>query len=124
MNDSILNSVKKLLGLDENYSPFDVDVIMHVNGALADLAQIGVGPDTGFSIKDVSETWVDFLGDDPLLNNVITYVYISVRLIFDPPATSYLIEAYEKRKDELTFRINVTVESRKRPLVEKVVAEL
>jgi hypothetical protein len=117
VSESILNSIKKLLGLDPSYTAFDVDVMVHINSVLATLSQLGVGPTNGFMIRDADTTWDAFLGDDVLLNLVPTYVYLRVRLVFDPPATSFAIAAFEKQIEELTFRINVHVENKNRPLV-------
>lgn len=109
--DSILDSVKKVLGIDKDYDVFDVDILMHINSVFATLNQLGVGPEAGYSIEDASPTWSDYLGDDLRLNNVKTYVYLRVRMLFDPPTTSYLLNAYEKQIQEAEWRINVTRES-------------
>lgn len=110
MEDSILTTVKKTLGLDEEYTAFDLDVTLHINSILSNLNQIGVGPVNGFQIEDESTTWGDFLGDDPRLNNVKSFVYLKVRLLFDPPATSFAIEANERLAKELEYRIYTTME--------------
>lgn len=80
---------------------------MHINTAFSTLNQIGIGPDAGFMIEDASATWDQFLGDDPRLNSVKTYVYLKVRLIFDPPATSFVINAIEKQIEEIEWRLHV-----------------
>lgn len=102
---SILTSVKKALGIDESYEAFDADITMHINSFLATLYQIGVGPENGFQIEDKDATWDDLLGDDPRLNNVKTWLYSKVRLIFDPPATSFAIDAIKAVVTELEYRI-------------------
>jgi len=107
MNDSILTTTKKLLQLAEDYDAFDTDIIMLVNSALSDLQQLGVGPEMGFSIMDKSATWSQLLGGDLRLNNVQEYVFLKVRLTFDPPQTQYLVTALQERVRELAFRINV-----------------
>jgi hypothetical protein len=107
MTDSILNSVKKNLGLSEDYTPFDSDILMYINSTFADLTQIGVGPDEGFEIESAEETWDAFLGTDARRNRVKTYVTLKVRMLFDPPTTSYLINATEKMIQEAEWRINV-----------------
>ena len=110
--DSILDSVKKTLGVDPSLTVFDADIIMHINTAFATLTQIGVGPSTGFANVDDSATWDEFiLNGDPTYNSVKTYVFLRVRLLFDPPATSYLINAYEKQVEELEWRLNVRRET-------------
>lgn len=110
MIDSILTSVKKNLGIEEDYEHFDHDIITHINSVLATLWQLGVGPETGFSISDKSAKWKDFLEDDTLLNLVPTYVYLKVRLIFDPPTTAAVLESFKAEADRHEWRINVAAE--------------
>lgn len=105
--DSILESVKKVLGLHADNTDFDVDVTMHINSIFSILAQLGIGPETGFAIEDDSAEWSDFLEDELLLNNVKTYVYLRVRMLFDPPTNSFTIDAMNRQIDELTVRINM-----------------
>lgn len=107
MDKSILNNVKKMLGLDENYTAFDTDVIIHINSVFSTLSQLGIGPSTGFMIEDDILTWDDFFESaDPNLNAVKTYVYLRVRLLFDPPATSFAISAMNEQIKELEWRLN------------------
>lgn len=113
MEDSILTTVKKTLGLDEAYTAFDLDVTIFINSVLSNLNQIGVGPVNGFQIEDESTTWEDFLGDDPRLNNVKAFVYLKVRMLFDPPPTSFAIAAMESQAKELEFRIYTLMEVEK-----------
>ena len=108
--NSILTSIKKLLGITEEYEHFDIDIIMHINTALASLTQIGVGPAEGFFIEDSEAAWSDFLGDSQKLESVKTYVYLKVRLIFDPPASSIMMEAMKRNIEELEWRLNVEVD--------------
>jgi hypothetical protein len=110
MENSILKSTKKILGLTDDYTVFDLDVITHINTAFSTLTQLGVGPKAGFQIEDDTAEWNLFLGDDPRLNSVRTYVLLRTRLLFDPPSTSYLIEAYNKQIQELEWRLNVNRE--------------
>lgn len=105
--DSILSSVKKVLGLEEDYEAFDVDIIMHINSMLSVVNQLGVGPEEGFSIEDKEATWEQFLGTDPRKNDVKTYIYLRVRLLFDPPSTSHALAAVKEQYKELEWRINV-----------------
>jgi hypothetical protein len=107
MTDSILTSTKKILGIAEDYEAFDVDVLTHINSVFSTLNQLGIGPEEGFAIEDAVATWSDFLGDDLRLNNVKTYVYLRVRLLFDPPTTSFLIASLNEQAKELEWRINV-----------------
>ncbi|MET0786503.1 MAG: hypothetical protein ABWY25_07355 [Paenisporosarcina sp.] len=107
MEESILNSTKKILGLDADYTPFDLDVITHINAAFSILNQLGVGPEEGFSIDDDTAVWGDFSCPPNQLHLVKTYVYLKVRLLFDPPATSYLIEAANQQIKEYEWRLNI-----------------
>jgi hypothetical protein len=104
--DSILNSTKKVLGLDEDYTSFDIDITMHINSVFSVLNQLGIGPANGFAIVDASAVWSDFLASDPRLNSAKTYVWLRVRMLFDPPTTSYLITAMEKQIAEFEWRLN------------------
>ena len=107
METSILQSIKKLLGIPSDYDVFDSDVMTHVNSAFSTLTQLGIGPSTGFMIEDETAEWADFLADDKQLNPVKTYVALRVRQIFDAPQTSYLIEAFNSQIKELEWRLNV-----------------
>lgn len=106
METSILNSTKKILGIASDYTAFDLDIITHINSVFSTLTQLGVGPTAGFMIEDDAANWADFLADDLQLNSVKSYVFLRVRLFFDPPATSYLITAYEDQIKELEWRLN------------------
>lgn len=108
--DSILNTVKKILGLDPGYTEFDVDIIMHINSIFSTLHQLGVGPADSFSITDDTAVWDDFIGSAKNIASVKSYVYLKARLIFDPPATSFAIAAFEKQVAELEWRLNVVME--------------
>ena len=109
--ESILTSIKKLLGIVEEYEHFDVDIIMHINSAFSVLTQLGVGPEEGFRIEDASAVWSDFLYDDPRLEMVRTYVYLKVKLVFDTTSSSSaVIESINRQIQELEWRINVTVD--------------
>jgi hypothetical protein len=105
--NSILESTKKTLGIDAAYEVFDVDILMHINSVFATLNQLGIGPVDGYEIEDATPEWADFLGTDKRLNSVKSYVYLRVRLMFDPPSTSYLIDAMRKQAEELEWRLNV-----------------
>lgn len=114
---SILNSVKKVCGLPPEYDVFDEDIIMHTNSVFAVLGQLGVGPVEGFAIEDDSAEWSDFLGDVTLLNSVKTYVQLRVRMLFDPPTTSFAIGAMQEQIREFEWRINVHRELLQPPIV-------
>lgn len=108
MEESILTTIKKLLGLDESYEAFDTDIIVAINTALMALVQIGVGPKNGFIIEDDAATWKDFLGSDSNdLEAAKSYVFIKARLMFDPPSSSVVVEAYNKAAAECEWRLNV-----------------
>lgn len=111
MATSILTDVKKVLNIIEADTSFDLDITMHINSAFSTLTQVGIGPENGFAIVDKATTWDSFIGTDPKKNSVKTYVYLSVRLIFDPPATSFVIDAFNKRMEEIIFRLNVDFEN-------------
>lgn len=110
MKDSILTSVKKMLGPEEAYEHFDPDLIMHINTVLATLTELGVGPEDGFVIEDKSATWHEFIGNSKLLKMVPTYVYLKVRLAFDPPTTAAVLESFERQAKEYEWRINEVAE--------------
>lgn len=109
--NSILISIKKLLGIEEFYEAFDTDVIIHINSVFMILTQLGYGPPQGFSIKDNTACWTDFISEENKIESVKTYMYMKVKLIFDPPASSAVIEAYKQSIAEFEWRINVAAES-------------
>ena len=111
MNDSILTSIKKLLGITEEYEHFDQDIIIHINSVFMILNQLGVGPSNGFSITDKTAVWSDFISEGVNIESVKSYMYLKVRLLFDPPTTSAVMESMNRMISELEFRLNVSVES-------------
>jgi hypothetical protein len=104
MQESILTSIKKLLGITEDYTHFDTDVIMHINSVFMILMQLGIGPAEGFSITGDSEVWSDFLSDATWFESIKSYVYLKVKLIFDPPQSGTLLNAMEKQVSEFEWR--------------------
>ncbi len=106
MADNILESTKKILGLPEDYEIFDLAITTHLNSVFAELWQLGVGPTAPFMLVDGSETWDAFLQDDVFLNMVRSFVYLKVRLMFDPPGTSYLIESLRVQAEQMAWRMN------------------
>jgi hypothetical protein len=108
--ESILTSIKKLLGIAEEYTHFDADLIMHINSVFSILTQIGVGPAEGFSIKDESSVWGDFVPENSKLELIKSYTYMKVKLLFDPPLTSAVIESINRIISELEWRIQVAVD--------------
>ena len=111
MNDSILTSIKKLLGITEEYEHFDQDIIIHINSVFMILNQLGVGPSNGFSITDKTAVWSDFISEGANLESVKSYIYLKVRLLFDPPTTNAVMESMNRMISELEFRLNVSAES-------------
>jgi hypothetical protein len=126
---SILTNVKKLVGIVESDTSFDVDIITHVNTVFSVLTQLGIGPTAGFMIEDATPTWDDFLNvrqmklagstvytdvqlqeADKLLNMVKTYMYLRVRFLFDPPQTSFVIESLNAQVKELEVRMSIVRE--------------
>lgn len=107
MEDSILISTKKILGLPHTYTVFDADIITHINATFSVLAQLGIGPATGFMILDETSKWSDFTVPQIQLNVVKTYMYLKVRSLFDPPTTSFLLEAQAKQLQEYEWRLQV-----------------
>ncbi|ATN93654.1 hypothetical protein SEA_SCAP1_5 [Streptomyces phage Scap1] len=110
MDQSILNSVKKMVGVDASLTVFDLDILTHINAVFSDLEQLGIGPVGGFMIEDDAPTWDAFLGADPRLSSVKSYMYFRVRLMFDPPQTGYLIDSMNKQVEKMEWRLNVTRE--------------
>lgn len=118
--DSILDGTKKALGIAEDYTVFDPDIIMHINSVFSTLNQLAVGPTAGFAIEDNTATWSSFLGaNNPQLNATKTYMYLQVRLYFDPPATSFGIAAFQKNIDEAVWRLNAAADPAFQPTPEE-----
>ena len=110
--ESILTSIKKLLGIAEEYEHFDVDIIMHINSVFMDLNQLGVGPSECFSIMDEDAIWSDFTQDITLLQAVKSYMFLRVKILFDPSSMgSTTLAAYERQIARWEWRLNVAVES-------------
>lgn len=105
MDNSILDSVKKACNTDPSYTVFDGEIIMHINSALADLNQIGVGPTNGFQIVDNTATWNDFYGGDLTHNNIQSYVCLRVRLLFNPPDSGFAVTSMQAQIDKFEWRI-------------------
>lgn len=114
-DESILTSVKKVLGIPEYYEHFDQDILLHLNSVMSILHQLGVGPENGFVVEDDSTTWSDLFDGDIDTNKMMyvkSYVCLRVRLLFDPPASSGAIDAMERQMRELEWRITVTRDPR------------
>ena len=109
--ESILDSIKKLLGISAEYTQFDADIILHINTVFLNLNQLGVGPAEGFFIEDSNAEWFDFIGEEVNYNAVKTYVYLKVKLLFDPPLSSAVLESTKNMISELEWRLNAVAES-------------
>lgn len=109
--DSILTSVKKALGIAAEYTHFDPDLIMHINSVFSILNQLGVGPEEGFMISNEYNTWSEFIADNSKLEFVKSYMYLKVKLLFDPPTSSAVAESTKRLTDELEWRISTAAES-------------
>lgn len=110
--DNILSSIKKLLGIPTEETAFDSDIIMHINSVFMILNQLGIGPTNGFTISDDYALWSDFIPDGQNLELVKSYMYMKVRLMFDPPSSSAVLSAMEKSISELEWRLNVQAETK------------
>ncbi|MDO4292073.1 MAG: hypothetical protein Q4C65_02470 [Eubacteriales bacterium] len=111
MNESILISIKKMLGIEENYTHFDPDIIMHINTAFMVLTQLGVGPAEGFTIQDDLATWSDFLAESVRLESVKSYILLRVKMLFDPPLSAAVMESMKQMISEFEWRLNLEVET-------------
>lgn len=110
-DESILTSIKKVIGISDDYEAFDTDIIMHINSVFMILTQLGVGPSNGFSISDKTTTWEEYLGDSSNLESVKSYMSLKVKLLFDPPSGSSAMEAVNRLVNELEWRLNVETET-------------
>lgn len=111
--ESILTSVKKMLGITEDYTHFDADIIIHINSVFSILTQLGVGPAEGFLIHDARSVWSDFLEEDTKIELVKSYMYLKVKLLFDPPLSSAVIESSNRMISEYEWRLNLAGEDRR-----------
>lgn len=110
--ESILTSIKRMLGITADYTQFDAEIINHINSVFADLAQMGVGPSEGFMIEGKQETWEDFIEDKMLLNSVKSYMNLRVKLLFDPGSVgSSTLASYERQISQWEWRLNMAAES-------------
>lgn len=107
ISNSILNTIKKLIGIDTDYNVFDMDIIVSINSSFMILNQLGIGPDKPFSIKGSDETWKDFFGDEEVFELAKSYIYLRTKLLFDPPSSGVLHEAVERQISEFEWRMHV-----------------
>lgn len=107
MDESILVEIKKMLGLDADYTAFDTDILVAINGAFLGLMQCGLAVDPSFSVTGIDDKWSDFLPNDNAYLAVKNYIYLSTKILFDPPSSSFVLEAYNKQLEELRWRIGI-----------------
>ena len=110
-NDSILTTVKKLIGLDEEYDAFDQDILIFINSILFELEQIGLKPKEGFALSDKTAVWLDYTDDERVLNALKPYIYLKTKLIFDPPTSSSVADSINKVADRFEWRIHMYTET-------------
>ena len=110
-NESILITIKKMLGPSYDEESFDTDIIIHINSCFTTLRQLGIGPSNGYRITTKDQVWSEFIKNEEMLDSVKTYIYIKTKLVFDPPTNSSLLNAFEKQYKELEWRLNISVES-------------
>jgi hypothetical protein len=110
IKDSILNTTKKLLGIDPAYTQFDTDILVHINTTFSTLHQLGIGGALEFQITDETDVWTDFIGTVVGANSVRSLMYYKVKLVFDPPATSFAQKAMEDQAAELEWRLRSVYE--------------
>lgn len=104
--ESILTSIKKLLGMTEDYTAYDDQIIININSVFMILTQLGIGPEDGFTIKDKEAVWSDFIPDETKWEMVKSYIYLKVKLLFDPPSNSSVIESINRQINEFEWRLN------------------
>ena len=110
--ESILTSIKEMLGMGANYDHFDHQLVAHINTALTLLTGLGVGPSEGYLIRNKEDKWTDFVPENPKLESIKTYVYLNVKMLFDPPVSAAAIDAIERSIKKLEWLINVTADSK------------
>lgn len=108
--ESILTSIKKMLGITADYTHFDEDIVMHINSVFMILNQLGVGPADGFYIEDYTTVWTDYIDDPSRLQMIKSYMYMKVKLLFDPPASSTVMNCIEDQIREFEWRLNIAVD--------------
>ena len=111
-SDSILDTIKKLIGIDSEDDSFDVDILTAINSTIPALSQMGIGPKKGYIVLSRDNTWTDYIPNQTInLEGVKTYIYLKTKMIFDPPANSTTIEAFNKVMSELEWRMMLSVET-------------
>lgn len=114
LEESILKTIKEGLGIVDDYTAFDSQIIMHINSVFMILNQIGIGPDSCFQIQDKADAWSEFIKesdwDGELFNLVKTYIVMKVKMIWDPPSSNAVLEVYQRQIDEFEYRLNLRSE--------------
>lgn len=105
MEESILNTIKIMLGIEKDYDVFDTEIISYINSSLFTLSQLGIGPEEGFSITGPDEVWTDVIHESSNLIAIQTFIKFKVQLMFDPPSNSFVVDSINKNIDELTWRL-------------------
>lgn len=105
--ESILTSIKVMLGIGEDYTQFDPELVLFINSAINKLIQLGVGPDEGFAITGIDETWEDLVDGKGNVEMAKEYVYLDVRTVFDPPSNAFVMSAFKEQQQELAWRLTV-----------------
>lgn len=105
--DSIVNKTKKILGIEADYDAFNIDIITHINSVFSDLVLLGIGSEVGFAIEDETTEWSSYLESKLYLNQVKSYMYLRVRLLFDPPSTSFAIDAMQKQIEKYEWLLSL-----------------
>ena len=103
IQDSILETIKNLIGITSECTDFDANIMVHINSAIMRLRQLGIGPQRGFSVRDASTTWNEYIDDIDLYEAVKDYIHLKVKIVFDPPTSSYVLEAMNKKIKELEW---------------------
>lgn len=113
MQNSILLTIKQMLGIPSEYSVFDEELVVYINTVIAALRQLGVGPENGFAITGENDSWGDYIGDTLMYENVKSYIYLKVRMMFDPPSSSFVLEAFKNQAAEIEWRIYIQADEDK-----------
>lgn len=113
MTNSVLETIKTMIGPSASYEGFDTDIMIHINSSLAELAQLGV-VDDGTKIVSSSTTWNDIIGTNPKLEEIKSWLYFKVRIMFDPPSSSTILNAFQEEIKRLEWRMFITADEERR----------
>jgi hypothetical protein len=121
--NSILDDTKIAIGMTAEQTEFNADLVLHINSVLADLHQMGIGPDEGYSIVNAADTWDEFIETEKRLNNVKSYIFLRVKMLFDPPSVGYVLTSLEKMIEKAEWRLTVAADEIKNPLPPETVTD-